>query len=400
MTTSTDKFNWGARFETIPPNEANEIDEVGAIGKVLQDKRAQADNNQEGKLLRGVHAKSHGCVKAEFKISTDIEEQYCVGLFAHPGKVHEAWIRFSNAAVLREDDLKENRDGVRQNGSRGMAIKVLDVDGDVLSEDAGQRNQDFLMINTPEFAFANVRDYLRLNKILDLDDLGADPGAYFIPALLAKLGKPEDDEPAAKADKRKALQAIMESNPLINSLTPDDRNGTFSSARIAAKISGEIVRNPMQVQYFGAAPFLFGDGQVMKFSAVPCPATEQIPFDPITADDPPGDYLRAALRQSMAGEQDLHFDFKVQVRSSADSDLSIENATTTWPDEEANYVSVAQINIKVPQSPFTPEAIAHCEQLAFSPWHALTAHQPLGGINRLRRKVYSESARNRSACGY
>jgi len=400
MTTSTDKINWGAPFETIPPDEAKEIDEVGAIGKVLQDKRAQAVKNQEGKLLRGVHAKSHGCVKAEFKINDDIEELYCVGLFAHPGKTHEAWIRFSNAAVLRENDLKKNRDGVRQNGSRGMAIKVLDVAGVILSKDNGQQNQDFLMINTPEFAFANVRDYLRLNKILDLDDLGADPGAYFIPALLAKLGKPEDGEPATKAGKRKALQAIMESNPLINNLTPDDRNGTFSSAGIAAKISGEIVRNPMQVQYFGAAPFLFGDGRVMKFSAAPCPATVQIPFDPITADDPTEDYLRAALRQSMEGEQDLHFDFKVQVRNVDDSGLNIEDATTTWPDEAAKYVPVARVTIKVPQSPFTPEAIAHCEQLAFSPWHALTAHQPLGGINRLRRKVYSESARHRSACGY
>ena len=51
-----------------------------------------------------------------------------------------------------------------------MAIKVLDVEGEMLSEDEGRANQDFLMINTPEFAFANVRDYLRLNRIMMLPE--------------------------------------------------------------------------------------------------------------------------------------------------------------------------------------------------------------------------------------
>jgi len=58
---------------------------------------------------------------------------------------------------------------------------------------------------------------------------------------------------------------------------------------------------------------------------------------------------------------------------------------------------VAKIMIRVPQSPHTPEALEHCEMLAFSPWHSLAAHQPLGSINRLRRSVYSESANHRGA---
>lgn len=40
-----------------------------------------------------------------------------------------------------------------------------------------------------------------------------------------------------------------------------------------------------------------------------------------------------------------------------------------------------------------------CEEMAFTPWHALTAHQPLGGINRLRRQVYLGSAIHRGADG-
>ena len=37
-----------------------------------------------------------------------------------------------------------------------MAVKVLDVGGEVLAKDHEACNQDFLMINQPKFAFANA----------------------------------------------------------------------------------------------------------------------------------------------------------------------------------------------------------------------------------------------------
>ena len=245
--------------------------------------------------------------------------------------MHEAWIRLSNAAVLREDDLKAGREGVRQNGSRGMAIKVVDVDGEMLSADKGRSNQDFLMINTPEFAFANVRDYLRLNRILGRSPKGDDPTSYFLPALLAQLGQPAEGEPAEVAGKRQFLQAAIKKDPLLNGLSEDDLRGTFASAKVAATISQQTVRNPMQVQYFGAAPFLFGTGRAMKFSAAPCTATAQAEFGQITADYPSKNYLREALEQTMKGKQDVCYDFKIQVRGVDADALNIEDATTTWP---------------------------------------------------------------------
>jgi len=177
-------------FETIPPNEAEEIDELSKLATQLQDRRRDNDPTQEGMLLRGVHPKSHGCVRAQFAVDDDLDASHRVGLFATPGRTYEAWIRYSNAAVLREDDLKAAdpaKPDERKNGSRGMAIKVLDVEGEMLSEDQGRANQDFLMINTPQFAFANVRDYLRLNRVLMLPTSKkgdvADP--FFLPLQLA-----------------------------------------------------------------------------------------------------------------------------------------------------------------------------------------------------------------------
>jgi len=33
-----------------------------------------------------------------------------------------------------------------------------------------------------------------------------------------------------------------------------------------------------------------------------------------------------------------------------------------------------------------------CENLTYTPWHALPEHRPLGGINRVRRAVYESLA--------
>lgn len=400
MTSSKDVFAIDSGIENIPAEEADSINEISRITVGLQDKRAQNDPTQEGKILRGVHAKSHGCVKAEFRISEDIDEKYRIGLFANPGKSHEAWVRFSNASVLREDDLKTDREGVRQNGSRGMAIKVMDVEGDMLSQDDARNNQDFLMINTPMFAFANVRDYLRLERILDGHELGADAGPYFIPAVLAQLGPPKEGEDPEIAGKRTALTALVANNPLLNNLTAEDLKGTIASAIVAKRISEKVVRNPMQVDYFGAAPFLFGAGRVMKFSAVPTVSIEQAPFDNITADNPPVNYLQDALRETMSGSCAIEYDFRIQTRDAGADSLNIEDATTIWPDELTSYVSVASLTIQAPQTPHNAAELEHCEKLAFNPWHSLAAHRPVGGINRLRKKVYFDSAGHRGASGY
>ena len=319
----------------------------------------------------------------------DIPETYRVGLFALQGKAHEAWIRFSNAAVLREDDLKANDQGIRQNGSRGMAIKVLDVDGETLSLDNGKSNQDFLMINTPEFAFANVRDYLRLNRILARSSKGDVAMPYFLPAIVRTPGLP--------VEQRQLLQAAIDNDPLLNGLSPDDLKGTFASAAVAGKIAKLTVRNPMEVQYFGAAPFLFGAGRVMKFSAAPCTATSQAEFDAITAGSPSPNYLREALGRTMGGEQAVCYDFKVQVRGVDAEALNIEDATTTWPDEAVGYVDVGRITVQVPQAPHTPggagalreaclQPVARARRSPATRWHQPAAPQGLFRISQASRR--------------
>ncbi len=78
----------------------------------------------------------------------------------------------------------------------------------------------------------------------------------------------------------------------------------------------------------------------------------------------------------------------------------IENASIAWSEEEFPFVEVAQIVIHpVGQN---EQLVDACKSLLFTPWHALAAHEPLGGINRLRKPVYSDSAdfRRNAAAAY
>jgi hypothetical protein len=154
------------------------------------------------------------------------------------------------------------------------------------------------------------------------------------------------------------------------------------------------VGNALGIQYFSAAPFLFGPDQVMKFSAKPC---AEVPPSQSPSKPRPENYLCDALIETMSKNGALHFDFMLQVRRKDDDfgndNEFIENASSKWDDD---FITVAKITIPMPQPEVdSNENKAHCEQLAFTPWHSRVEHQPIGSINRLRKDVYAASAKHR-----
>ena len=395
--TETKSTNGAEAFEKIPEGESAQIARITELTSRLQDQRIVLPE-QLGQLLRGVHPKSHGCVNAEFVINSNIAKEYQVGLFAKPGKKYRAQIRFSNASVKVAHDLEDGN-----NGSRGMAVKVYDVDGEFLDLDKGRKNQDFLMINTPEFAFADVRGYAFLTETLHASEHGNDASKLLgLVVILAEVNQTPPPFPEPSAEDLEKLRGIVASQggQLPPGFSLEDLNDLTTTMNIViTKIQQLTVRNPMQVQYFGAAPFLFGHGKVMKFSAAPTETTEQ----PAFASDPGENYLRDAVTETMRANREISFDFKIQVRDKTDDfgtdQVLIESASTTWDTAQQKeidaYVDVAKITIPAPQAVDTESAIAECENLVFTPWHSLKAHQPVGGINRLRRSVYLNSAGHR-----
>lgn len=371
-------------FEHVhdPELEARQFSESDALMLRLLDKRYPVPDDKRQflspnypdsiRVLRGVHPKSHGCVKAGFTVDPEIPEHLRVGLFFEPGKQYDAVVRFSNAAAVLGPDI----DPAKGHGSRGMAIKVFNVGGDSLQDDNGASNQDFLMINQPTFAFANTPDYLRLNRILDA--MNDDPGFFFAPLQLADKELPEAE--------RKAIESYVEAE----NLGKEDIKRILESFKIVQSIQQTAVANPLEIPYFSAAPFLFGADRVMKFAAMPhgVPASSMPESAGVN-------YLRETLTETIKLDDAVRFDFMVQVRSEV-SEEEIENASMLWSEREFPFVKVATVTIPCPQSDVdSTETLGECERMFFTPWHSLAEHRPIGSINRLRKSVYRASAEHR-----
>ena len=363
-------------LEMIPANEAAHIADIAKL--TIKQLERRYGGSPAKPILRGVHAKGHGCVRASFKVNDDLPANLCAGIFATPGRTFDAVVRFSNAAVAVTDDspLKQM---ARSHGSRGMAVKLLDVTGEPLIATSGPLTQDFLMINQPVFAFGNIADYLTLSTAIENTDDTDD----FVKSLIAQARAAVQTEDTKRAARTLHIFQRVQSLKM-------ERNSPGGAPPVTGAYENPPA-SPLDNQYFGAAPFLLGPNLVMKFSAKPA-------APPLNLEDP--DYLRNALKRRLTAPvaEAAIFKFLLQVRTAEDIaahvSTAIEDATLDWPEADFPLVEVATITIP-PQDFDTADQKAECERLKFSPWHGLAAHRPLGGINRLRRPVYETSSGRR-----
>lgn len=282
---------------------------------------------------RDAHPKAHGCVRATFQVRDDLSAKLAHGVLQRSAR-YRAWIRFSNG-----DGDPKRPDG--EGDARGMAIKLVDVGGAKLSDDE-TRTQDFIMITHPVF-FAD------------------DPQRYAV-----------------------LIERAMNPSMLVKLTAPLALG--VRGALIAREIRATRIGNPLHARYWSGVPYRLGEGaaaSVVKFSARPCVARDNTPTAS-SGDDP--DYLRKAMRATLAAE-DACFELLVQPRNSPS--LSVEDSMVEWTEAEAPFIPVARITIDK-QDFDSPAQHAFCENLSFSPWHALAAHRPLGAVNRVRRVVYDQ----------
>jgi hypothetical protein len=67
--------------------------------------------------------------------------------------------------------------------------------------------------------------------------------------------------------------------------------------------------------------------------------------------------------------------------------MPIEDPTIEWSEAKSPFVKVA--TIQIPSQQFnSPDQVTACENLTYTPWHALASQRPLGGINRARKAAY------------
>jgi hypothetical protein len=291
--------------------------------------------------LRDAHAQDTGCVRAIFRVDSNIPLELRHGIFAAPGREFHAWIRFSNgnSEVLNP----------RLPDARGMAIKLMGVDGPKLLDDERQ-TQDFVMANNPSFF---IDDLLRYKNSL----VKFHSGGY----LRQFLAIPE-----------LTLREIVR----------------------AVRVNGTWITNPLFCQYWSMTAYRLGinaERIAIKFSAKPRIEKRPSVGSWIATLLDPHWSLKENM-QDVLSSREMWFDFFIQ--RYVDDRTPVEDTLTEWEESVSSPIHMAQIVIPV-QDLRSDSRSRLCENLSFNPWHCLPEHRPLGAVNRVRKAIYREISKYR-----
>jgi hypothetical protein len=246
-------------------------------------------------------------------------------------KAYECWVRTSNSSGKPQADSVPD--------ARGIAIQLL-----AAKDRAGVEHplgQDFVLLSAPTMPLGTV--------------------ALF----------------------RDAVHYAVESSPLLLAakLLVTLRPGVLLGLA-ALRIRPS---SPLDIRYWSTTPYRFGKNKAVKYSLLPTSATQSTL--PVTPDD---DYLAEAMAKHLKTDE-ATFDFCVQLRGEG---MPIEDAAPRWDEAASPFRKVA--TLRIPRQEFrTGKRAALAEALAFSPAHALPAHEPLGGLNRARARIYADLAKFR-----
>ncbi|MEL6558237.1 MAG: catalase family protein [Bacteroidota bacterium] len=238
-------------------------------------------------------------------------------------------------AWVRLSNAKRKPSPDKKKDMRGMAIKLLNVPGEKLLESEQQaETQDFLLVTAETLQTRSVKDF---QKSID--------------ALLT-------------GGLKLFFYAITHLGVILRSLRQIDK-----------------CANLLEKQYFSMTPSKLGDHQAVKYSAIPQRVIKsEIPNKPSDG------FLRQQLIDDLK-HSDQFFDFMVQLQQDAEK-MPVEDPTVAW---DSPFVKVA--TLRIPAQEFdSEEQRAYGENLSFTPWHSISQHRPIGGVNRARKLVYEQIA--------
>ncbi len=305
-----------------------------------------------GHAYRSVHAKGHGIVFGRLDVLPGLPLPLAQGAFATPGPFPVV-MRFSTSpGDLLDDSIST---------PRGLAVKIVGVEGERLPGTEGDVTQDFLMINGPVFAAPNPRQFLKTLKL---------------------LAGTTDKAPGAKKVLAAALRGI---ESLIEKAGGE--SGTLKA------LGGHPETNLLGETFYTQVPMRYGEF-IAKLSIAPVsPELTALTHAPIDAGGHP-DALREAVLKHFSRQGGV-WEVRVQLCTNPET-MPIEDASVEWPEAESPYLAVARITAE-PQVTWSDARVAAVDDgMSFSAWHSLAAHRPLGGIMRVRRSAYEMAARFRS----
>lgn len=349
-------LNYSPSVETIAPDEEVTIDELSRTMQHIT--RHMATRYRHA--YRPVHAKSHGVLVGTLEVLAGLPRELAQGLFAKPGS-YPVVMRFStNPGDLLADSVSS---------PRGLAIKILNVDGDKVASHADQSTQDFVCISANAFTAPDPKGFLEQIRIFDKN-----------------LDTPEGVKHAVSVAAR-TTNALLKAVHLPSATL----EGIGASA---THILGE--------SFSTVAPLRYGDF-VAKVGFAP--ASENLKALTGQSIDLGSDYnaLEELIKKFFRDETAV-WDVKVQLAlapnrpdiDEKEKEFPIEAADKVWPEEKSPWQTVARLSVTPQDSYSDARQLFVDERLSFSPWHALEAHRPLGGIMRARLKAYEEAIKYRA----
>jgi catalase len=339
---------YSPNVEKILPNEAETVDALIEQFDVIL-KRTSEDY---GHAVRSVHAKAHAVIEGVMRVEGGLPAELAQGLFATPGE-HKVSLRMStNAGDILPDAVSL---------PRGLAMKVLDVDGARLPEAEGT-TQDFILVNGPIFQAPNPEKFLSSLKLLAKTTDRMETTKTVMSTVLQTVNK--------------GLEAVGVSSPTI------------------AGLGGAPNSDPLGETYYSVTPFRYGD-YIAKFRMKPVsPDLTKRTGTEIDARDREN-AIRETVQAEMRSTEGV-WEFQVQLCRDLDAQ-PVEDPTVEWKEDEAPFVTVATVTA-APQDSWRADQVQKVdEEMRFSVWTGLLEHIPLGSINRARRKPYQHSAEFRAS---
>ena len=297
-----------------------------------------------GRAVRGVHAKAHGLLVGRLEVLDDLPPTLAQGLFARPGS-YEAVLRLStNPGDILDDSVST---------PRGLALKIIGVEGERL-EGAEGTTQDFVMVNAPAFTAPDDAAFLKSLKLLAAT---TDTPQVFKKAFSAVL---------------RGAETVLESL------------GTKSPTLIS--LGGHPETHILGETFYSQVPLRWGD-YVAKVAVAPVsPELTALTGASLNVNGKPNG-LREAVTAFFAENEGV-WELQAQLRTDEET-MPVEDASQ---EEQSPYVAVARLTVPR-QDAWSEDKVRRIDDgFAFNPWHALTAHRPLGSIMRARRVAYPASA--------
>ncbi len=332
--------------ETRQDDEAETIEGLNATF----DKILETTANDYGHAVRSVHAKAHGILRGTLTVAAGLPPDLAQGMFATPGD-HAVVMRLStNAGDILPDAISL---------PRGLALKVLDVDGERLPGAEG-RTQNFVMVNGPVFQAKTADKFLGSLKLL-----------------------------AGTTDKLEGTKTVM--STVLRGVSSALESIGIESPKLQS-LGGAPNIDPLGETYYSVTPFRYGD-YIAKFQVAPVsPGLTSLTKKKIDAADRL-DAIRETVQSEMRGIDGV-WELRVQLCRDLEAQ-PVEDPTVEWKEADSPFETVATIRVSRQDSWEPAQVQAVDEEMRFSPWIGLAAHRPLGNINRARQTTYEHSAKFR-----